>query len=480
MGRGAKAGRCYSAIQAATAAAAIESPARPSKHTDDTELLPERGSYRPLSERPGFQKLLEGIEEEDRLKIDEDADKKHFPIGRPYTTARLGDPRRGRARAAEADVEVPEPGRKVHILGYDPRAYFIAHELGAYEYLDPVKLLIHKRNVMNSWRHEGEQLTLWKGADRNVLRGRAEAEWVGRGRDAPSKEHIEQLVVTLPCGVTKPALENISHRIDHRTTICLVQDGLGVVEQLNNTLFRDPTARPCYILGHTTASLGYNKRQFFSAVLKKPGKLYLHAMERGVDLSPIFRFHPPVQHRPDSTRFLRTLVTTPGLGAGGFGLENFLMKKLPAMVFSAIIEPMAIVLDTTYDQVLLNTSAITLADELLEELFNVIMSLPELTNSSKVVEHCGLDALRKKTLKRLVEKGASRSQMLSRVRAGQWVDIDYLNGYFVRRGKELGIKTPQNEMVIDVVKARIEKRKKEMANMIPFEGDLPILKRASF
>lgn len=466
-GRGATASRrWYSADQAA----AVEPPAQPKETTDGTEDLPERGRYKPLSERPHLRRILEGVEEDSFYRTaDEAAEKKPFPIGRPYTTAFKSDPRRGRP----LEVEAPEAGKQVHILGYDPRAYFIAHELGAYQHLDPVKLLIHKRNVMNSWRHEGEHITLWKGAERGVLRGRAEAEWIGRGVNEASKEHIEQLVVTLPCGVTKPALENIMHRIDSRTTICLVQDGLGVVEQLNNTLFPDPTTRPCYILGHTTASLGYNKKQFFSAILRKQGKMYLHAVERGLDLPSIVKFHPPVQHRSRSTQFLRTLVTTPGLNAGGFGLENFLMKKLPAMVFSSIIEPMAIVLDTTYDQVLLNKSAIVLADELLEELFNVIMSLPELTNSSKVVEHCGLDALRKKTLNRLVEKGVSQSQMLSRVRAGQWVDIDYLNGYFVRRGKELGIRTPQNEMVVDVVKARIERRKKEMSGMIPMEGGGP-------
>lgn len=471
MGRGATAStRCYSADQAA----AIEPPPPPAQPKDDpdadgTEDLPEKGRYKPLSERPHLRRILEGVEEDSYYRTGEPADRRHFPIGRPYTTAYTTDPRSGRPR----ELEAPETGKQVHILGYDPRAYFIAHELGAYEYLDPVKLLIHKRNVMNSWRHEGEHITLWTGAERSVLRGRAEAEWIGRGVNEASKEHIEQLVVTLPCGVTKPAIENIMHRIDSRTTICLIQDGLGVVEQLNNTLFRDPTTRPCYILGHTTASLGYNKKQFFSAILRKQGKLYLHAVDRGLDLPSLFKFHPPVQHRPNSTQFLRTLVTTPGLNAGGFGLENFLMKKLPAMVFSAIIEPMAIVLDTTYDQVLLNKSAIVLADELLEELFNVIMSLPELTNSSKVVEHCGLAALRKTTLGRLVEKGASRSHMLSRVRAGHWVDIDYLNGYFVRRGRELGIRTPQNEMVVDVVKARIEKRKKELAGLIPHAGDDP-------
>lgn len=458
VGRGAMRG--YSSDQAA--AAATESPPEAKSQQDDEEL-PDQGRYDPFSKRPSLRRLLDDIGEQSPHEIDSIADKKHTPIGLTYTT----DPRGPRAMPQEQEC------KRVHVLGYDPRAYFIAHELAGNQHLDPVKLLVHKKNVMRSWKLEGEQVSVWKGGQRSSWgRGRAEAEWIGRGRNEPSNEHIDQLIVTLACGVTKTALENIVHRIDNRTTICLVQEGLGVVEHLNASLFPDPTTRPHYVLGHMSASLGYNKQWFFGAKLRQQGKLFLHAVERGVDLEPIFKFHPPVERRSNATQFLRTLVTTPGLHAGGYNLENWLIKKLPALVFSSVIEPMAVVLDTTYDNIPGNEHAIQLADELLDELFNVIMALPELTYSSKVIEHCGLDTLRKKTIQRLWEKGASQSNMLSRVRAGQWVDIDYLNGYFIRRARELGIKVPQNETVVDMVKARIAKRRNEMRNAIPFESDI--------
>lgn len=359
----------------------------------------------------------------------------------------------------------------MHVLGFDPRAYFIAHRLAGNSHLDPIQILIHNKIIWNTWEREGKRILMLKGTDR-TFHDHAEAEWIGRGRTAPSIEPIEQLVVTIPCWQTKAAIENIRHRIDHRTTICLVQDGMGVVEELNKSLFEDPSERPTFILGHMTASIGYHKRVFFSSMLRKPGKLFLTALERGFDseLNSLVKFHPPVERRANATQFLRTLVVTDGLGAGGYSLENFLVKRLPAMVFQCIIEPMAIALDTTYDNVLSNEHAIVLADELLEELFNVIWALPELTNSEKVIKYCGMDALRKHTLNRLADKGRSQSPMLSHVRAGKMVDIDYLNGYFVGRGKELGIKMPQNEMIIDLVKARIEARQKQLRGLVPFEG----------
>lgn len=325
--------------------------------------------------------------------------------------------------------------------------------------------------MWNTWEHEGRQILMVKGPHR-ISRRRAELEWIGRGKIAPCMDHIEQLVVTLPCHATKQSIGNIAHRLDNNTTICLVQDGLGMIEELNEAFFQDPTRRPAYILGHMTATLGYYRPAFFSTMFRRPGKLMLTAVEAGISnpFSRRSRSVPPEERGGQSTQFLRTLVSTEGLGAGGFRMEDFLMKKLPAMVFQCIIEPMAIALDTTYDQVLRNNQAVLLADELLEELFNVIWALPELSNSTKVLHYCGMDALRRYTLARLSQKGTSQSQMLSLVRIGKMVDIDYLNGYFVRRGEELGIKMPQNKMIIDLVKARIEARRRQLDGLIPFEG----------
>lgn len=424
----------------------------------------------PLSEQPQWRKFLDDIEEDDSYSAPGAPAKDRVPIGKPFTTKPPRHKEEG-ARVKEERQPQEAPGKKIHILGFDPKAYFIAHQLAGDPHLDPVKLLIHQKIIWNNWEREGRQILMLKGSSKST-HGRAEAEWTGRGKTAPSLEHIEQLIVTIPCHATKRSIENILHRIDNRTTICLLQDGMGVVEELNASLFVDPTTRPTFILGHMTASIGYHKQIFFSTVLRKPGKLFLTALERGSDLQlPSFvKFHPPVERRSHSTQFLRTLVTTQGLDAGGYSLENFLIKKLPAMVFQCIIEPMAIALDTTYDQVLGNEQAIMVADDLLEELFNVIWALPELVNGAKVVQYCGMDALRRHTLARLANKGGSQSQLLNHVRAGRYVDIDYLNGYFVKRGKELGIKMPQNEMIIDLVKARIEQRQSELRGLVPFEG----------
>lgn len=401
--------------------------------------------------------------------LGEDAKKPtQAPVGTPYTTALTAAFRAERhARQVEKTLQEDQTGKTVHILGYNPAAYFFAHQLAGYEFLNPPKVLIHNSIVWNNWLYEGERVSLFMGG-RQSVRKRVEAEWIGTGKRLPvAADHIEQLIVTMNCANTKKAIENIATRIDERTTILLVQDGLGMVEELCETLFTDPARRPTFLLGNSSATIWYHKPIFFSSVLAKPGKLYLTALERGL--------WAPNDKIRNGNQFLRTLVGTHGLGAGGYSMENFLLNKFPKMVFNCIVEPMAIALDTKYENVLRNEHAILLADDLLQELFNVIWALPELTNSVKLSQFCGMDPLRKYTLRRLAKKGPAMSDMVSMVRAGRMPDIDYLNGYFIGRGKELGIKMPQNEMMMEVVKGRVMERSKQLKGLVPFDGlDEPV------
>lgn len=426
---------------------------------DGYDDLPDRGSFAPPVNEADFRNVLGS-------KTDEAT--KREPGAPPPSPPPLGRPDSAIVQTEEQEQEQNTGPRKVYMIGFDPRANAIAFELAGCEFLDPVKLLAHKRILMNTWEAEGKRLMM-RMDGRLYYRYRAETEWVGKGRQPASDEPIEQLIVTLPCWQTKTAIENILHRIDNNTTICLIQDGLGVVEELNETLFQDPRRRPTFILGHMTTSLGFEKRVFYSSVLRKPGKLFLTALERGIREFSLVKFHPPVEARTNASSFLHTLTTVPNLGAGAYSIENFLLQKLPAMVFHCVIEPLAIALDGTYRDVLRNEVAMQVADELLEEIFSVIWAMPQLVNGNKVVAHCGREALRRYAVQRTVQKGDAQSQLLSRVRAGKPVDIDYLNGYFVKRGQEFGIKMPQNEMMINVVKARVEGRKMDIEGLIPME-----------
>lgn len=359
------------------------------------------------------------------------------------------------------------PADQVHVLGQDFRGIFIAHALSGSLALPPPKVLFYVGNLMKAFKTEGAGITVVHEGD-PTTRNRLITEWVGGTKDEPIREHIEHLVVTASCFNAVRVISNVRHRIDHRTTILLVQDGLGVVEELNKTFFPDPRSRPTYVLGHMTHSFGHEKGRVFSVSEAVRGRLFLTALPRGASYSRM-RFHPPIERQPRATSLIKTLSTTAGLNAGGFSLEEFLLKKLPSMVFHSITDSLSVILDFSYDKLLDNDYRYILIGQLLDEIYNVIMSLPELPNASKIVDRMSKDKLRRDIVKKLRSKGYDESRMLHRIRAGRMTDIDYLNGYFVKKGRELGIKCPTNEMVMNLVKAKLSARRKEMEAAIPFE-----------
>ncbi|MBI4572937.1 MAG: 2-dehydropantoate 2-reductase [candidate division NC10 bacterium] len=64
----------------------------------------------------------------------------------------------------------------------------------------------------------------------------------------------------------------------------------------------------------------------------------------------------------------------------------------------------------------------------------------------------GLEELRTKWVEGGRNLGAGRPSLLQDVLKGRRTEVDYLNGYVVRKGKEVGVPTPMNEAVVEITK----------------------------
>lgn len=85
----------------------------------------------------------------------------------------------------------------------------------------------------------------------------------------------------------------------------------------------------------------------------------------------------------------------------------------------------------------------------------------------------GREALRAQWVEVGRSLGAGRPSLLQDVLKGRRTEVDYLNGYVVRKGREVGVPTPMNEAVVTVTK-RIE------AGELPQgPGNLQLLARAA-
>lgn len=68
----------------------------------------------------------------------------------------------------------------------------------------------------------------------------------------PRASPIDSLIITTKCDATLSALESIRDRIHPWSTIVLLQNGMGVLDTLFDTFFKDPDQRPNFVLASTT------------------------------------------------------------------------------------------------------------------------------------------------------------------------------------------------------------------------------------
>ncbi len=64
----------------------------------------------------------------------------------------------------------------------------------------------------------------------------------------------------------------------------------------------------------------------------------------------------------------------------------------------------------------------------------------------------GLEDLRRKRVEAGRNVGAGRPSLLQDMLKGRRTEVDFLNGYVVRKGREMGVPTPMNQAIVEVTK----------------------------
>lgn len=208
------------------------------------------------------------------------------------------------------------------------------------------------------------------------------------------------------------------------------------------------------------------------------------------------------------------LATTPKLFAGRYSLYSVYRRKLPEMIYTAAFEPVATVMQlpisrATWAQPVVRTMIMGIIDELI----SAATWIPELLKSYKLRHDIRSGMLRRRVLNEffartrkdtdysLLQMGyegldggyqnralgfrrrggvphpigglsnAAHCVMEQLVASGMTTDIQYLNGYFVRRGMQSGIAMPQNQMIIRMLEARMMVNRDQSNKFVPIVGN---------
>ena len=278
------------------------------------------------------------------------------------------------------------------------------------------------------------------------------------------EEQIHHLIVSVKAPQTVRAIQSVAHRLAYGSSILFLQNGMGVVDEINEKVFPDEKYRPTYIVG--VVSHGLYERRPFSVVHAGEGTIALGVLPRmpvsdGVQLETL-------NELSTSARYLmRTMTRTAVFVAVGFAPTELLQQQLDKLAVSCIINPLTAILDCKNGALLCNFYFTRVIRLLLAEISMVIKSLPELKNVPNVSMR--FDTVR---LERLVSSIANTtaenySSMVQDFRSGRETEIDYINGYIVKRGEEMGVHCVMNYMLMHMVKGKNKATTQDKADLLP-------------
>ncbi|ORY02446.1 ketopantoate reductase PanE/ApbA C terminal-domain-containing protein [Clohesyomyces aquaticus] len=432
--------------------------------------------------------------------------------------------------------------RRVHILGVGSVGRLIAHSLRGIPNPPPVTLLFHRGELLKVWNESSKKLQLItdgrsekrSGYDVELAipRPRFHGKEIGpeenvqdpsapsvpqhgpsKLADGESNELINSLILCVKAPQVLSSLSAVKHRLHPESVILFVQNGMGVVEEVNKEIFPDPQTRPHYMLGINSHGVNTSPDDPFTATYAGFGTMSLGIMphERIQPRAPYSagrRFKPgysedakgPVTSKhpanpdpnagepmpyffkwtPNSRYLLRTMLRSPVLCAAAFSPPDLLQMQLEKLAVNCIINPLTVMLDARNGSILYNYHLTRVLRLLLSEISLVVRSLPELQYIPNVEQRFDPGRLETIVVGVANKTRDNISSMLADVRAGRRTEIEYINGWVVGKGEDLGIRCFMNYMMVNLVKGKNAMIELEMAEGVPFveakrgEGEIKI------
>ncbi|WVR09079.1 hypothetical protein IAU60_006140 [Kwoniella sp. DSM 27419] len=360
---------------------------------------------------------------------------------------------------------------RLHILGLGSIGSLIAHHLRLSNPRSPITLLVRDPAAFPgriSVVRSGETAT-------SGLFDIASSE--GQGENP-----ISSLLVTVKAPQTLSALEPLAKRLGPSSIITLLQNGMGVYPTLCDRLFPHPKTRPFFILGttpHGVAPTGRGKGVIQHHTPSGQGdmKWGLCADPRGqVDLEEwvwpdtatgdrwplsykdVRHLEPPPAHRhlAPLRDTIRALLSMTQLNSTLLPMRELDQAMLLKLAINAAINPLTAVLGRgyLYNGTLATTpSGPELVDSIVRETSQVLLAhLRSVPGQSVDTAPFEYDSLRATIQRVISDTHGNTSSMAVDVREKRGTEIDFINGYIVDLGAKLGIATPINTMLRDMIR----------------------------
>ncbi|KAG9254207.1 uncharacterized protein F5Z01DRAFT_656265 [Emericellopsis atlantica] len=342
---------------------------------------------------------------------------------------------------------------KIHILGEDIKSKWIAHALSE----------VHDQVELMAWTGRKTRYTNIRDRVRNkpVEANRTLTATTQQEKDP---EPIKHLIVTGSGSQAKQSIHKVKDRLDENSTVCLMSHGLGVLEDVRNSFFRAKRSRPDFLLGHMNHTLQLSRDNWAVEYVKR-GAMKL-TTPYAID---------PTEENPDRVEqrvnFVKTLQTASVVNASLEKYDTWLRAKLPSLVYSAVAEPVSVMMGVPIKDLVHHPPARSIMGRLLKEIQKVLLKMPEV-RGSQLISRFAQDLNAQNVLQGYIHRGRDRSTMTYQqcIDKGVPTDAKYLNGYFYKKGRKLGVYMPSHRLVWTVVEAKHGSAIYEANTLVPFEA----------
>lgn len=302
---------------------------------------------------------------------------------------------------------------------------------------------------------------------------------------------IESLIITTKAHSTLSVVKRMLPRLSPASTIVLLQNGMGIYEELIREVFRNPETRPQFILASNTH--GAWVKNFHQVVHTGIGDIRFGIVPdpRGRDFEAAMKDESiPLRDRrlkfddigtrdedPSMTGYRSLRLTVAALSA----LEHLDAKWLPIseiqlamrkkVVVNSIINPLTAIMNCRNGDLFREDASLRIAKKICreasfafaKEMQHGAQTMLEELNDPENTEQVpvgrlprALEApyLEKEVIRVAESTGSNFSSMLQDIRKGNLTEIDHLNGYLVRLGSMYHVHMPYTIMLADMVKMR--------------------------
>jgi len=321
---------------------------------------------------------------------------------------------------------------RIHILGVGNLGRLFAHALAITPNPPPITLLLHRPSLISEWEQAGRKISI-------TTRGATNSEGVYAIQEPNQGEAIKNLIIATKTLHTTKALESVKHRLTSESTISFTQNGMGTTEEVTSLIFPSAATRPSYLAAITSHGV-YSEGPFRS----------VFAGQAHVSVGHISGASSQSQYLLDK------IVSAKLLNATKFDGRELKMLQLEKLVINAMINPLTVLFNCRNGELFTRSPIMRVMRLLLSEASQVLSSLPELRSQEheedqNVEDRFSKEILEIKVLDVAEKTAANLSSMLQDFRAGRETEVGYINGYIVKRGKELGVDVRNNERLVEMV-----------------------------